>query len=157
MYDSEKETRKHIKNVRNLIDNISWELYMRGIRHDRSKLEDPEKPIFDEYTPKLKDTTYNSEEYKQYLKEMKPALDHHYKNNRHHPEHFLNSYVNGSWKPFHSMNLVDIIEILCDWKAASLRHDDGDIRKSIEMNQKRFNYSDETKAMFLNTVDMFGW
>lgn len=50
------------------------------------------------------------------------------------------------------MNLVDIIEMLCDWKAATLRHADGDIYKSIEINQKRFGYSDELKSIFINTI-----
>ena len=42
--------------------------------------------------------------------------------------------------------------MMADWKAASLRHSDGDIYKSIEINQKRFGYSDELKQIFINTV-----
>ena len=53
------------------------------------------------------------------------------------------------------MNLVDLIEMICDWTAATLRHDTGDIVKSIEINQKRFNYSDELKEIFLNTVELY--
>ena len=34
------------------------------------------------------------------------------------------------------MNLVDIVEMFCDWLAATKRHDDGDIYKSIEHNSK---------------------
>ena len=49
---------------------------------------------------------------------------------------------------------LDILEMLCDWKAATLRHKDGDIRKSIEINQKRFGYSDELKRIFLNTLSI---
>jgi hypothetical protein len=44
--------------------------------------------------------------------------------------------------------------MFCDWKAATLRHKDGDIIKSIEQNQKRFGYSDELKAIFLNTAGL---
>ena len=50
------------------------------------------------------------------------------------------------------MNIVDICEMIADWKAASLRHADGDIMKSIEINQKRFGYSDELKSILINTV-----
>jgi len=39
-------------------------------------------------TPKLAGSTYGSEEYKAFLGQMKPALDHHYAVNDHHPEHF---------------------------------------------------------------------
>jgi hypothetical protein len=119
----------------------------RGLIHDQTKLESPEKEIFDEYTPKLKNTTYGSEEYSKYLKEMKIALDHHYKNNRHHPEHFNNG--------IRDMNLIDLIEMFCDWLSATERHDDGDIFKSIEHNQSRFDYSDELKDIFDNTAKFY--
>jgi hypothetical protein len=75
---------------------------------------------------------------------MKPALDHHYAMNSHHPEHFATG--------IQGMSLLDVLEMLCDWKAATLRHNDGDIRRSIELNQKRFGYSDELKAILLNTL-----
>lgn len=153
MEDQRPKTIEHIAIVHSLVDRICSELYFRGKSHDASKLESPEREIFDEYTPKLRDTTYGSDEYKQYLKEMKPALDHHYAANRHHPEHFKNHYVDGKWSPISKMDLVDIIEMLCDWKAATLRHADGDIVKSIEINQKRFGFSDELAAILLNTVD----
>jgi hypothetical protein len=74
---------------------------------------------------------------------MKPALDHHYDLNHHHPEHFL--------RGIRGMNLIDIIEMLCDWKAATMRHADGNIYKSIEINQERFNYSYELKEILINT------
>ena len=76
---------------------------------------------------------------------MKPALDSHYADNPHHPEHYDNGIKD--------MDLVDLIEMICDWKSATLRHNDGDIYKSIELNQKRFGYSDELKQIFKNTVD----
>ena len=158
MEDQRPQTRKHIDKVRNLIQTTIYELNSRLIHHDESKLESPEREIFDEYTPKLKGTTYGSDEYKGYLKAMKPALDHHYAANRHHPEHFtpLVAHMNVVNETF-AMNLIDIIEMLCDWKAATLRHDDGDILKSIEINQKRFGYSDELKAILANTVEYLGW
>jgi hypothetical protein len=43
--------------------------------------------------------------------------------------------------------------MLCDWRAATLRHADGDLRRSIEINQKRFGYTDELKAVLLNTAE----
>ena len=53
------------------------------------------------------------------------------------------------------MNLVDLIEMLCDWKAATMRHNDGDIMKSIEINQERFGYGDEIKQIMINTVKYY--
>ena len=153
MEDQRPKTLEHIAEVRKQINIVIKALEDRGKTHDASKLESPERDIFDEYTPKLRDTTYGSDEYKEFLKGMKPALDHHYANNRHHPEHFEQE-ADARFLPeaIWCMNLIDIIEMLCDWKAATLRHADGDIFKSIEINQKRFGYSDELKAIFMNTV-----
>jgi hypothetical protein len=52
------------------------------------------------------------------------------------------------------MTLIDLCEMIADWKAATLRHNDGDILKSIEINQSRFGYSDEVKQILLNTVEI---
>lgn len=145
MYNSAEDTIKHIKQVRLFLDTLEDAIYNRGMQHDKSKLSEPEKSIFDEYTPKLAISTYGSDEYKTYLKEMKVALDHHYANNRHHPEFHLEG-VKG-------MNLIDLCEMICDWKAATMRHNDGDIMKSIDLNQARFGYSDELKQILINTVN----
>ena len=157
MEDQRPKTLEHIKEVRAKINHVVYRLGLRADQHDKSKLESPEREIFDEYTPKLRDTTYGSDEYKTYLKEMKVALDHHYANNRHHPEHFKNMQDGGKWEPLKHMDLIDIIEMLCDWKAATMRHADGDILKSIEINQRRFKYSNELKAIFINTVKSLHW
>lgn len=52
------------------------------------------------------------------------------------------------------MNLVDIIEMICDWKAASERQKDGNLLKSIEQNATRFGYDDQLKRIFMNTAKM---
>ena len=147
-YDSKADTLLHIKRVNQLMTEAASELIRRANVHDDSKLENPEKELFDEYTPKLKDCTYGSDEYKEFLKGLKVALDHHYQNNSHHPEHYENG-VNG-------FDLFDLIEMFFDWKAATERHADGNIMKSIEINQKRFKYSDELKQIFINTITELG-
>jgi hypothetical protein len=146
-YSSRKDTLKHIWKVRKNIGTLIWELVLRAAAHDRSKLQSPEKTWFDEYTPKLAGSTYGSDEYKQFLNRLKPALDHHYYGNRHHPEHFSNG--------IRGMNLIDLIEMFCDWYAATQRHSDGNIMKSITINQERFSYSDDLKAVFENTCKIF--
>ena len=82
-YDSKEETLEHIGNVRKFIARLCKKLEVRGNLHDRSKLDPPEKPVFDEVTGVLKGLTYGSDEYSAQLKRMKPALDHHYANNKH--------------------------------------------------------------------------
>ena len=148
-YDSTKDTEDHINMVNKIGRDIIYKFGRRLGDHDESKLNSPEKETFDEFTPKLKHSTYGSEEYKGFLKSMKPALDHHYANNRHHPEFFTNG--------INDMNLIDLLEMLTDWKAATTRHDDGDIERSIEINQKRFGYSNELKQLLLSTVYYMEW
>lgn len=140
-------TMKHIESVRKYIRLFTDKLTKRAVEHDRLKLESPEVEIFAEFTPKLANSTYGSEEYNDFLKGMNVALQHHYANYRHHPEHFD--------KGINDMNLVDIVEMLCDWKASSLRQNDGNLLKSIEINAKRFGYDDQLKQIFINTAKMF--
>jgi len=140
-------TMSHIDRVRHHINSITINLLKRGEEHDQSKLDTPEVELFTEFTPKLANSTYDSDEYKQFLKDMKPALDHHYARNRHHPEHFKNGVDD--------MNIVDLIEMLCDWKAATERHNDGNLRKSIEINANRFNLSPQLVKILENSMDLF--
>lgn len=63
------DTIKHIENVRKYIRLFVDKLISRGVEHDRLKLESPEVEIFTEYTPKLANSTYGSEEYNNFLKE----------------------------------------------------------------------------------------
>lgn len=141
------DTMRHIERVRNLLSAIVCDLLRRAEEHDQSKLAHPEVELFTEYTPKLAGVTYMSPEYKEYLKALRPALDHHYANNSHHPEH---------WKHgIDDMTLLDLLEMLVDWKAASERHNDGNILKSIEKNSERFNMSQQLVRIFENTAKMF--
>lgn len=142
--ESNAQTLAHIHRVQALLADVSRNLIGRAIRHDQSKLCEPEASVFAEYTSKLKEVTYGSDEYKSFLSSMKPALDHHYAYNRHHPEHW-----SGGIK---DMSLLDLIEMIVDWKAATERHADGDIEKSITINKARFGYSDELEAIFRRTV-----
>lgn len=140
------ETIKHIWNVQKYMKIIVDALVNRAMKHDASKLESPEVETFTEYTPKLAKSTYGSDEYNSFLKEMNVALNHHYASNRHHPEHFSGG--------INDMTLVDIVEMLCDWKAASLRQNDGNLLKSIEINAKRFGYDAQLKQIFINTAKL---
>ncbi len=145
--DCIRDTKEHIAQVRELMMIFAIELINRALVHDQSKLGNPEIDIFTEYTPKLKHSTYGSDEYRTFLKEMQVALKHHYANNSHHPEH----YEDG----IRGMDLADLVEMFCDWKSATMRHADGDIVKSIEINKNRFNYSDDLEQIMKNSVKMF--
>lgn len=144
-YDSRPDTHEHIANVRALLLGAAGDLTRRAHVHDRSKLADPERATFDEFTPKLKASTYGSEEYEGFRRAMGGALEHHYAANDHHPEHHGDG-VEG-------MTLLQVLEMLCDWIAACRRHDDGDIHRSIEINGARFGYGPELAGLLHRTVD----
>jgi hypothetical protein len=148
-YDSRPDTREHIAQVQELLEEAIGDLRYRLAMHDLSKLEEPELTTFNEYTPKLADSTYGSEEYQTFLVGMGEGLKHHYAANDHHPEHFENG--------MRDMDLLQVLEMLADWKAATLRHKNGSLRRSIEQNAERFDYGPEVRLLLFNTANRLGW
>lgn len=148
-YDSRADTLNHIDDVQGGLGEVIDELRRRALNHDASKLTEPEKSMFDTYTPRLKVHAYGSREYKQDLKDMGPGLAHHYANNDHHPE-------------FHSrgvadMDLMQLTEMLADWRAAVKRSPNGDLRRSIQANARRFGYSADIERLLALTAERLGW
>lgn len=154
-YDSRPDTWEHIHTVQGLMAQVTADLAERAHVHDQSKLVSPEVEVFDRVTPKLHGLTYGSDEYKASLAEMGEGLAHHYANNRHHPEHWVTD--DPYPPPYQSMNLLDVIEMLADWKAATTRHADGDLGRSIEINANRFGMSDEFAGLLRRTARDLGW
>jgi hypothetical protein len=142
-YDSAEDTYEHIRQVSERLKSVCTELRERGRFHDLSKLGPEEKPIFDAVTPRLKGLTYGTDEYRASLKELGPALTHHYAENTHHPEHYPNGIA--------GMDLLDLIEMYCDWAAATLRTKDGDMAKGIEINIERFAIEGPLAEILRNT------
>ena len=142
--ESKQETKNHIALVRRVMTLFAHRLLHRAIDHDASKLESPEAEGFAEVTHILRGLTYGSEEYKACLERMKPFLKHHYEHNKHHPEHYEDG-IDG-------MTLFDLVEMFCDWMAATQRHADGDIFKSIEHNETRFGISPQLVSILRNTA-----
>ena len=142
------EVMKHIHKVRSLLYRMIEELDRRAREHDQSKLEGIEAELYGEYTPELAKCEYMSEDYKKLLEKVRPAIEHHYAVSRHHPEHFAQG--------IDDMTLVDLIEMLVDWKAATERNKNGNIRTSIEKNIERFKISPQLAQILQNTVrEMF--
>jgi len=146
-YDSEAETRKHIARVNELMIASVTNILERATLHDASKLSEKEKPLFDKMTPILKGLVFGSDEYKASTDQLKPALDNHYAENSHHPQHYENG-VSG-------MDLFDLVEMMCDWKAAGERHKDGDIIRSIEINTGRLEISEQLAKILMNHAERY--
>lgn len=166
-----RATAAHIRRVGELLVGCSAKLSLRAVVHDTSKWSPEEWPAFEESTPKLAALTYGSDGYKAALEAIKPALAHHYANNSHHPEHFGTRCAqcgNRESEPctcggpriggvVDDMTLLDLMEMLCDWKAATERHNDGSITKSLELNKNRFGISPQLLGILKNTAKAEGW
>lgn len=139
-----QETRCHVRSVQLYLSEFSEELYRRGILHDNSKFYEPELTGFSENIDNVPNIVYGSEEHSSKLLEMKPIIDVHHEENRHHPEHWDNGVDD--------MSLSDIIEMLIDWKCASQRYKDGSLRKSVDINCEKYNISPQLKKILLNTI-----
>jgi Family of unknown function (DUF5662) len=148
-YDSRPDTIEHAWRVRMLLAPLIEELDERSRIHDASKTHPPELEVFDEYTPKLRHSTYGSDEYMDFLAGMQEGLEHHYANNRHHPEHHEDG-IDG-------MTLIDLVEMLADWKAATERHEDGNLERSLKINKDRFGMSSQLVSILESTARHFGW
>lgn len=138
-------TLDHRERVGNLIRIFCNQMLKRAIEHDRSKFEEPEFSEFAKYVPELSDLTFGSDEYKQNLQNLEdPALDNHYANNDHHPEHFEEGVED--------MDLFQFCEMVMDWFAASERHEDGDPIASIDHHVKEGTISQEVGCILRSTV-----
>ena len=52
------------------------------------------------------------------------------------------------------MTLIDLLEMFCDWKASTLRHNDGNLLRSIETNAERFKIDSQLTQILINTARM---
>lgn len=144
MYDSRNDTHAHKELVSRIIYNyIVPSLNERAMNHDNSKLESPEKECYDKYIPILKTAKYGTKEYEDVRKKMSDeGLEHHYSANRHHPEHFKNG--------INDMTIIDLVEMIADWIAASQRSDT-DFLTGLDSNAKKFGLPPMLKDIIANT------
>ena len=143
-YNSKDETNKHRLEVGFLLTNIASQIYERAEHHDESKLESPEKEMLDIWRPKLDSLPIKSDAYKEALLQMGIGLTHHYLWNRHHPEHFENGVA--------GMTLIDVIEMACDWIAASKRKDPNG-KVDLDWAKERFGIDEQLLAIISNTIE----
>lgn len=148
MTESLRDTREHIARVQVNIDQAVKNLAERAVVHDASKLEEPELSGYEGLAQTLKGLTYGTPEHRAAFAPYKVVIRHHYDHNRHHPEHWPLGVTD--------MSLLDIIEMLCDWKAAHDRNG-GDFEHSIQVSASRFNISEQLHAILINTAKEMGW
>jgi hypothetical protein len=134
----------HKNRVGGYMRLVADELLRRACEHDNSKFSPSEFEAYESAFAGFQQHAFGTEEYKAVIEEIRPAVERHYAANDHHPEFFAGG-VN-------DMNLVQIIEMVCDWIAASQRRH-GDLGESLRINKARFTISDQLQRIIENTVE----
>ena len=128
-----------------LIHSLQW----RSLQHDNSKLE-PEE--FDAYSSQMDEFCtheFGSPGYVKAKETIADAVNHHYMCNSHHPEHYSNG-IDG-------MDLVDVIEMICDWKAATTNNPKapGTMQKSFDYAVAKYGITPQLANVILNTIENY--
>lgn len=146
---SRDETREHIRKVQARINEVQTNLHERAQQHDLSKLQSPEVEGYAALQANLADITYGSPEYRAALDAARPTIAHHYEVNDHHPEHYPDGVA--------GMSLMALMEMVCDWKAASERVKGGSIGQSLDVNEARFGLDPQLASILRATIKELGW
>lgn len=147
---AEVEAYQHIMRVAHLLNEFSMTLINRGMAHDASKFDDEEIVPLSEMKRIIEDegeVAYGSVTDDARKAMLRGMTDHHYKRNSHHPEHY-ESGVDG-------MTLFDLVEMFCDWKAASERH--GRPHMGLNKACERYEVSRQLQRVMENTARELGW
>lgn len=125
---------RHYRHLAVLLRDMSRDLERRADLHDLSVLEIDEFAGRVEIQHIARTYPYDSPEYRASLKDNN-SLQLHYSQNSHHPEHHPNG-VN-------DMDLLDFIEMVCDWKAASLTYRNTSFEDGLKGQIERFKLQPE--------------
>jgi len=128
--------------VRDHLNTVIAALLERGRVHDASKFSAVEKPVLDSIYPRLRGLSYGSPPYMALVREAWPGLQHHYRHNSHHPEHYAAGIA--------GMDLLDLIEMFCDWKAASERNPGDGVK--IDHNARIYAIAPQLAEILANTL-----
>ncbi len=143
------DTMLHIGEVQENLEVFCGELRRRGLSHDRTKLQELEFDAFVSTCDRFKKVNYGTPEYQALVDEIKPAVDHHYQSNRHHTAYHENG-ING-------MSLIDVLEMVADWRAAARRSPDKTLKDSLDYAFKKYQIEPQMQQIILNTLNELGW
>ena len=143
------------KHVRIVIIHKTWVAYYialvivkllsRAIFHDMSKLRIDEIRGFSKLTTGYGSCRYDSPEYKARHKVLSETLKLHYERNSHHPEHYNGDVT--------KMDIIDIAEMVCDWKAA-VHYAHGDIKESIRIQKVKYRLEGQLLDYITSLTDI---
>jgi len=159
-----KRTNEHINRVkRNALvlfryDPIRFKyLLIQADKHDASKFEEPE------FTPYIQLSYYymcrkqgievkTSSDIKEQIKD---AVFHHIKNNKHHPEYYYDAATrdrSGQLIDARSMPIISIAEMVCDWKAMSQELDNNVLDFANTVIDKKYTFSSDQVILIYELI-----
>jgi len=140
----------HRAHVAARLEQIITRLRERATLHDLTKLQPEEFDIFTETHEEFARAPFGTEAYRRVEEKGRKAVNHHYRHNRHHVKHHPNGWED--------MNLIDLLELLADWKAAS-RRDPGQRwwGEGFHRALERAGFPPGVVKVLVNTVVELGW
>ena len=144
-----KKLREHNRSVGQQVIQVCNQLIDRALIHDDSIFTDEDLKLVIQEKKELMDLvaqgySRNSPQQQNHRKKWKPLLgEKHYSLNRHHIQ-YHDGGING-------MNLIDLIEMLCDWYVAT-KENNRDIDKSIRENVQEHKIDSQLSRILKNTV-----
>jgi hypothetical protein len=124
---------RHQALVRKYLLQLAKALEARALVHDLSKLQLDEFSGFVEIQQIARQHKLDSPEYKASINHQ--AVQLHLARNPHHPEYHDDG--------IYDMSLLDLIEMVTDWKAAGETYGKTSLEESLPIQKERFKMTDE--------------
>ena len=139
----------HKQSVKVGIQRIIDELADRAEKHDDDKFETEVFDSFYNALDKFINTKFGERNWELAMDEIGDSLFKHYSASPHHAQHYENG-INGT-------NLLDLIEMMVDWKSASNSYGDSSFEESLRVQKKRFGIDDQLYGILTNTAIKLGY
>lgn len=151
---------RHVTELRSALLRVQQDLEARAVRHDVSKFSPEEFPGFARINSTARKHPYGSEEYRAAIRAEKDTVDRHQRGNSHHPEYHearvredlrrttsespgpgLKWVVPVEIEGVDVMPWLDVIEMVCDWWAATQTYGTTPWKEVLEKQKARWNWS----------------
>jgi len=139
----------HRAHVAARLGQIIARLRERAELHDLTKIQPEEFDVFVETHEEFAKARFGTPEYAAVEEKGRKAVQHHYKHNPHHVKHHENGWED--------MNLIDLLEMLADWKAASRRNPGKWWGERFSKALDRGHFPEPVRKLLRNTVLDLGW
>jgi hypothetical protein len=134
----------HKEAIATYMAKFCAELSYRAAVHDNSKFDPQEFDVYAQHIQDFNKHPFGSPEDNALRDKIISASLLHRKHNRHHPEFFRDG--------LDGMNLIDLLEMIIDWKAATERCPHDSLQKSMPLLKEKYNISDQLYNILTNTL-----